>query len=146
MLTLCSWVHYDLRVGLIGSKVDLTYEYDHVGTSATDLENIAAGKHPFAQVSCKCNLIDRAALCSNRLDWRLQSQRETKRMHDSIKPPVWSRLLRRQSFLYPVWFGGLRSSVALALTPDRSGEPLTAFPPNWFQQIWQLRGGANLLA
>ena len=27
LFNLCSWIHNDLRVALVGPKVDLTYEY-----------------------------------------------------------------------------------------------------------------------
>lgn len=32
-----TWLHNDTKVGLIGEAVDLTYDYEHVGTSAADL-------------------------------------------------------------------------------------------------------------
>lgn len=32
-----TWLHNDTKVGLIGQAVDLTYDYEHVGTSAADL-------------------------------------------------------------------------------------------------------------
>ncbi|KAK6483207.1 NADH-ubiquinone oxidoreductase 75 kDa subunit [Huso huso] len=44
-----SWLHNDLQVAVVGSKVDLKYTYDHVGESAQVLEEIASGKHPFSQ-------------------------------------------------------------------------------------------------
>lgn len=36
-----------LKVGLIGSQYDLTYNYDHLGTSTKTLVEIFEGKHPF---------------------------------------------------------------------------------------------------
>ncbi|TVR83081.1 MAG: NADH-quinone oxidoreductase subunit G [Rhodospirillales bacterium] len=36
-------------VGLIGEPADLSYPYDHVGTTAGDLGRILAGAHPFAE-------------------------------------------------------------------------------------------------
>ncbi|XP_008589877.1 PREDICTED: NADH-ubiquinone oxidoreductase 75 kDa subunit, mitochondrial [Galeopterus variegatus] len=45
-----SWLHNDLKVALIGSPVDLTYRYDHLGDSPTVLQDIASGSHPFSQV------------------------------------------------------------------------------------------------
>jgi NADH dehydrogenase (ubiquinone) Fe-S protein 1 len=36
-----------LKVGLIGSPYDLTYEYEHLGTSTATLADIYLGKHPF---------------------------------------------------------------------------------------------------
>lgn len=45
-----SWLHNDLKVALIGSPVDLTYRYDHLGDSPKILQDIASGSHPFSQV------------------------------------------------------------------------------------------------
>ncbi|XP_030888983.1 NADH-ubiquinone oxidoreductase 75 kDa subunit, mitochondrial [Leptonychotes weddellii] len=45
-----SWLHNDLKVALIGSPVDLTYRYDHLGDSPKILQDIAFGSHPFSQV------------------------------------------------------------------------------------------------
>ncbi|OPJ90192.1 NADH-ubiquinone oxidoreductase subunit, mitochondrial [Patagioenas fasciata monilis] len=45
-----SWLHNDLRVALVGSPVNLTYTYDHLGESAQILEDIASGKHAFCRV------------------------------------------------------------------------------------------------
>ncbi|XP_041365548.1 NADH-ubiquinone oxidoreductase 75 kDa subunit, mitochondrial-like [Gigantopelta aegis] len=45
-----SWIHNDLQVGLIGNKVDLTYDYEHLGDTAKTLEELASGKHPFCKV------------------------------------------------------------------------------------------------
>lgn len=44
-----SWLHNDLQVALIGSSVDLTYTYDHLGESPQILKEIASGKHPFSK-------------------------------------------------------------------------------------------------
>ncbi|XP_021779595.1 NADH-ubiquinone oxidoreductase 75 kDa subunit, mitochondrial isoform X2 [Papio anubis] len=44
------WLHNDLKVALIGSPVDLTYRYDHLGDSPKILQDIASGSHPFSQV------------------------------------------------------------------------------------------------
>ncbi len=38
-----------LQVGVIGESLDLTYKYQHLGTSADTLEAIAGGHHPFAE-------------------------------------------------------------------------------------------------
>lgn len=46
-----SWLHNELQVALVGRKVDLTYTYEHLGDSAHILQEIAAGTHPFAQVT-----------------------------------------------------------------------------------------------
>lgn len=45
-----SWLHNDLQVALIGSPVDLTYRYNHLGESPKVLQDIASGNHPFSQV------------------------------------------------------------------------------------------------
>ena len=37
----------DLRVGLIGSPVNLTYDYEHIGNTTKNLIDILEGKHPF---------------------------------------------------------------------------------------------------
>uniref|UniRef100_A0A8C4Q6N9 NADH-ubiquinone oxidoreductase 75 kDa subunit, mitochondrial n=1 Tax=Eptatretus burgeri TaxID=7764 RepID=A0A8C4Q6N9_EPTBU len=44
-----SWLHNDLRVALVGTKVDLTYTYDHLGDSPQVLKDLALGKHPFSE-------------------------------------------------------------------------------------------------
>lgn len=45
-----SWMHNELEVAMVGSKVDLTYSYDHLGDSAAVLQEISSGKHPFSKV------------------------------------------------------------------------------------------------
>ncbi|NXE58937.1 NDUS1 oxidoreductase, partial [Calcarius ornatus] len=45
-----SWLHNDLQVALVGSPVDLTYRYDHLGESPQILQEIASGKHSFSKV------------------------------------------------------------------------------------------------
>nr|XP_033474257.1 NADH-ubiquinone oxidoreductase 75 kDa subunit, mitochondrial isoform X3 [Epinephelus lanceolatus] len=47
------WLHNELQVALVGTKVDLSYTYDHLGESATVLQEIASGSHPFCQVLAK---------------------------------------------------------------------------------------------
>ncbi|KAH3783321.1 NADH-ubiquinone oxidoreductase 75 kDa subunit, mitochondrial-like isoform X1 [Dreissena polymorpha] len=44
-----SWINNELTVAVVGTRVDLTYDYDHLGDSTKILADIAAGKHPFAQ-------------------------------------------------------------------------------------------------
>ncbi len=44
----CS-LHNELKIALIGSKVDLTYEYDYLGDSTQTLRDIASGKHEFCK-------------------------------------------------------------------------------------------------
>jgi NADH dehydrogenase (ubiquinone) Fe-S protein 1 len=38
----------NLQVGLIGSQYDLTYDYDHLGTSPKTIIDLLDGKHPFS--------------------------------------------------------------------------------------------------
>lgn len=45
-----SWLHNELHVALVGSEVDLSYTYDHLGDSAQVLQELANGTHPFCQV------------------------------------------------------------------------------------------------
>lgn len=44
-----AYLHNGLDVGLIGEKVDLTYEYDHVGADAKAVQDLVAGKGEFAK-------------------------------------------------------------------------------------------------
>ncbi|NWV71141.1 NDUS1 oxidoreductase, partial [Malurus elegans] len=44
-----SWLHNDLQVALVGSPVNLTYRYEHLGESPQILEDIACGKHAFSK-------------------------------------------------------------------------------------------------
>lgn len=44
-----AYLHRDLDVGLIGEKVDLTYEYDHIGTDAKAVQDLVSGKGAFAK-------------------------------------------------------------------------------------------------
>ncbi|KAN0063954.1 ndufs1 NADH-ubiquinone oxidoreductase subunit [Thecaphora frezii] len=44
-----AYLHNNLDVGLIGEKVDLTYEYDHVGTDAKAVQELVGGKGTFAK-------------------------------------------------------------------------------------------------
>ena len=44
------WRSGRLKIGVIGAKADLTYEYDHLGAGADSLSTLAAGKHSFADV------------------------------------------------------------------------------------------------
>jgi NADH dehydrogenase (ubiquinone) Fe-S protein 1 len=37
----------DLKIGVVGSAVDLTYEYEHLGNTTRVLMDILEGKHPF---------------------------------------------------------------------------------------------------
>ncbi len=44
------WRSGALKVGVIGEKADLTYQYDHLGAGAETLTDLASGKHSFAEV------------------------------------------------------------------------------------------------
>lgn len=44
-----AFLHRGLDVGLIGEKVDLTYDYDHVGADAKAVQDLVAGKGEFAK-------------------------------------------------------------------------------------------------
>lgn len=39
------------RIALLGERVDLTYDYDYLGDSVKDLENLVNDKHAFSQVN-----------------------------------------------------------------------------------------------
>ncbi len=45
-----NWRNSDLKVGLVGDAANLRYDYDHLGTSAADLEAILKGENAFADV------------------------------------------------------------------------------------------------
>lgn len=44
-----SYIHNELEVALVGPKVDLTYDYEHLGDSTEVLEELASGKHPYSK-------------------------------------------------------------------------------------------------
>ena len=44
------WRRGDLRIGLIGEKVDLTYDYDYLGAGADTLTRVVGGDHAFGKV------------------------------------------------------------------------------------------------
>jgi NADH-quinone oxidoreductase subunit G len=44
------WLRGDFPVGVIGQQADLTYDYDYLGAGPQTLDEIASGKHPFADV------------------------------------------------------------------------------------------------
>ena len=44
------WRTGQLKVGVIGTKADLTYTYDYLGAGVDSLNDVAAGKHSFAEV------------------------------------------------------------------------------------------------
>ncbi|KAJ4443327.1 NADH dehydrogenase Fe-S protein subunit 1 ndufs1 [Periplaneta americana] len=43
------YLHNDLEVAVVGPKIDLTYDYEHLGDSTDILESLARGNHPFAK-------------------------------------------------------------------------------------------------
>ena len=44
------YVQNSTRVALLGEQVDLSYPYDYLGDSLSDLEKLADDKHAFSQV------------------------------------------------------------------------------------------------
>jgi NADH-quinone oxidoreductase subunit G len=44
------WRTGQLKIGVIGPKADLAYDYDHIGAGTDSLNDLAAGKHSFAEV------------------------------------------------------------------------------------------------
>jgi NADH-quinone oxidoreductase subunit G len=44
------WRTGELRVALLGPKVELTYDYEHLGDDPRALESLASGEHAFASV------------------------------------------------------------------------------------------------
>jgi len=44
------WRAENFNIGLIGEKADLTYSYDYIGAGPDSLADVAAGRHPFADV------------------------------------------------------------------------------------------------
>ncbi|MFY9288536.1 MAG: NADH-quinone oxidoreductase subunit NuoG [Alphaproteobacteria bacterium] len=44
------WLRGGMRVGMIGSQVDLGYPYRHLGNSAAALADLMTGKHEFAKI------------------------------------------------------------------------------------------------
>jgi NADH-quinone oxidoreductase subunit G len=44
------WRTGQLKIGVIGAKADLTYDYDYLGAGTDSLGDLAAGKHSFADV------------------------------------------------------------------------------------------------
>ncbi|MDE2601825.1 MAG: NADH-quinone oxidoreductase subunit G [Bradyrhizobium sp.] len=44
------WRSGQLKIGVIGAKANLTYDHDHIGAGTDSLNEVAAGKHSFANV------------------------------------------------------------------------------------------------
>jgi NADH dehydrogenase (ubiquinone) Fe-S protein 1 len=45
-----SWLHNDLKVAVVGPKLDLKYDYEHLGDTCKVVEDIASGQHAFSKV------------------------------------------------------------------------------------------------
>lgn len=43
------WIHNELNLAMVGPKVDLTYDYEHLGDSTDTLRKLADGSHPFSK-------------------------------------------------------------------------------------------------
>nr|XP_002121686.1 NADH-ubiquinone oxidoreductase 75 kDa subunit, mitochondrial-like [Ciona intestinalis] len=43
-----AWIHNEVSVAVVGSKVDLTYSYEHLGDSIQTLKQLSDGTHPFS--------------------------------------------------------------------------------------------------
>jgi len=44
-----AWMHNELQVAMVGTATDLTYSYDHLGDTASVLQEIATGNHPYSE-------------------------------------------------------------------------------------------------
>jgi NADH-quinone oxidoreductase subunit G len=44
------WRSGQLKIGVIGAKAELTYDYDYLGAGTESLSDLAAGRHSFAEV------------------------------------------------------------------------------------------------
>ncbi|CAG7677727.1 unnamed protein product, partial [Allacma fusca] len=44
------WINNELNVGLVGPKVDLTYDYNHLGDSSDTVNKLVSGSHPYSKV------------------------------------------------------------------------------------------------
>lgn len=60
-----TWMHYEVRIGMVGSKVDLTYEYDFLGSDAKALYDLIAGHSDFAKVRYSQSSIDDVGLTAS---------------------------------------------------------------------------------
>ncbi|GFT33628.1 NADH-ubiquinone oxidoreductase 75 kDa subunit, mitochondrial [Nephila pilipes] len=50
-----AWMHNELNVALIGPKLNLTYDYEHLGDSPNLLKDIASGRHEFSKKLAAAN-------------------------------------------------------------------------------------------
>lgn len=48
-----AYVHKETNIALVGPKVNLTYDYEHLGDGTDVLEKLANGSHPFSQTLSK---------------------------------------------------------------------------------------------
>ncbi len=78
--------------------------------------------------------------------WRSQRDGNFKRLHDSIKPPIWSRRFVAK-FVW-IQFGSVGCGSRLRCVHPRTVGARYASPhsPNWIQTYLADRGGPNLLA
>ena len=44
------WLRGGMRVGMIGAPVDLGYPYQYIGNTAQAMDDLASGKHPYADI------------------------------------------------------------------------------------------------
>lgn len=44
-----STINFGQQVAVVGAKLDLTYEYEHLGSTPSVLEQLESGKHPFSE-------------------------------------------------------------------------------------------------
>ena len=44
------WLSGQLKIAMIGAKIDLTYDYQHIGMGPESLQQIASGQHKFSEV------------------------------------------------------------------------------------------------
>lgn len=45
-----SFLYSNIEIGVIGSEVDLKYDYDYLGSKSNVIDDLIAGKQSFAQV------------------------------------------------------------------------------------------------
>ena len=45
-----TWLRKPIKIGVVGERLDLTYDYDYLGAGPQTLSEIASGEHAFAQV------------------------------------------------------------------------------------------------
>jgi hypothetical protein len=45
-----AFLYSNIQIGVVGSYVDLTYDYEYLGSTLAAIDQLLAGKGPFAQV------------------------------------------------------------------------------------------------